>query len=66
MLFDLGKLEFEVNKSNHALSVDVVEFFDYVTKRKRFVLIYSPYKEFKKVGMKFKEEKKALILVAIA
>ena len=66
MLFDLGKLEFEVNKSNHALSVDVVEFFDYVTKRKRFVLIYSPYKELKKVGMKFKEEKKALILVAIA
>ena len=64
--FDLSKLEFEVDKSNRALSVDVAKFFDYVTKQKRFVLIYSPYKELKKFGMKFKEEKKTLILVAIA
>ena len=47
-----------MDKSNHTLSVDVVEFFDYVTKQKRFVLIYLPYKELKKFGMKFKEEKK--------
>ena len=57
MFFDLGKLEFEVDKSNRALSVDVVEFFDYVTKQKRFVLIYSRYTELKKFRMKFKEEK---------
>ena len=66
VLFDLGKLELEVDKSNRTLSVDVVEFFDYVTKQKRFALIYSLYKELKKFGMKFKEGKKALILVAIA
>ena len=57
VFFDLSKLEFEVDKSNHALSVDVAEFFDYVTKQKRFVLIYSPYKELKKFGMKCKEAK---------
>ena len=39
-----SKTELEPNKSNHTLSVDVAEFFDYVTKQKRFVLIYSPYK----------------------
>ena len=33
VFFYLGKLEFEVDKSNRALSVDVVEFFDYVTKQ---------------------------------
>ena len=58
MFFDLGKLEFEVDKSNHALSVDNVKFFDSVTKQKRFALIYSPYKELKKFRIKFKEEKK--------
>ena len=40
VFFDLGKLKFEVDKSNRALSVGVVKFFDYVTKQKRFVLIY--------------------------
>ena len=59
VFFDLSKLEFEVDKSNHALSVDAAEFFDYVTKQKRFVLIYSPYKELKKFRMKVKEEKKS-------
>ena len=39
-----SKTELEPNKNNHTLSVDVAEFFDYVTKQKRFVLIYSPYK----------------------
>ena len=58
MFFDLSKLEFEVDKSNRTLPVDVVELFDYITKQKRFVLIYSPYKELKNFGMKFKEEKK--------
>ena len=44
-------------KSNRALSVDVVEFFDYVTKQKRLVFIYSPYKELKQFGLKFENKK---------
>ena len=44
-------------KSNRALSVDVVEFFDYVTKQKRVVFIYSLYKELKEFGVKFENKK---------
>ena len=44
-------------KSNRALLVDVVEFFDYVTKQKRLVFIYSPYKELKEFGLKFENKK---------
>ena len=44
-------------KSNRALSVDVVELFDYVTKQKRLVFIYSPYKELTEFRLKFKNKK---------
>ena len=44
-------------KSNRALLVDVVEFFDYVTKQKRLFFIYSPYKELKEFGLKFENKR---------
>ena len=43
-VFDDVKIELTPEKSNRALSVDVGEFFDYVTKQKRLVFIYSLYK----------------------
>ena len=43
-------------KSNRALSVDFVEFSDYVTKQKRLVFIYSPYKELE-FELKFENKK---------
>ena len=55
--FDEVKIELTPEKSNRALSVDVVEFFDYVTKQKRLVFIYSPYKELKEFGLKFEKNK---------
>ena len=55
--FDDVKIELTPEKSNRALSVDVVEFFDYVTKQKRLVFIYSPYKELKQFGLKFENKK---------
>ena len=55
--FDEVKIELTPEKSNRALSVDVVEFFDYVTKQKRLVFIYSPYKELKEFGLKFENKK---------
>ena len=58
------ELEAFFGDSNRVLSVEIVEFFDYMTKQKRFLLIYSPYKELKEFGLKF-ERKKNLILVAI-
>ena len=39
------KTELEAEKSNRALSVEIVEFFDHVTKQKRYVFVYSPYNE---------------------
>ena len=55
--FDDVKIELTPEKSNRALSIDVVEFFDYVTKQKRLVFIYSPYKELKEFGLKFENKK---------
>ena len=56
---DNFKIELEPIKSHrdHALSVEIVEFFEYVTKQKRFVLIYSLYKELKEFGLKFQRKK---------
>ena len=45
-------------KTNRALSVETVEFFDHVTHQKRLVLVYSPYKELKTFGLTFEKKKK--------
>ena len=55
--FDNVNIELTPEKSNRASSVDVVEFFYYVTKQKRLVFIYSPYKELKEFGVKFENKK---------
>ena len=62
--FNDAKTELTSEKGNRALSVEVVEFFDYVTKQKRLVFIYSPYKELKQFGLNSKI-KTSLILLAI-
>ena len=54
---DNVKIELTPEKSNRALSVDVVEFLDYVTKQKRLVFIYLPYKELKEFGLKLEIKK---------
>ena len=54
--FDDVKIELTPEKSNRALSVDFVEFSDYVTKQKRLVFIYSPYKELE-FELKFENKK---------
>ena len=51
------KTELEAEKSNRALSVEIVEFFDHVTKQKRYVFVYSPYNKLKKFGLKFQNKK---------
>ena len=59
--FGDSKYEFTEEKSNRALSVEIVEFFDHVTKQKRHVFVYSPYQELKKFGLKFENKKKGNI-----
>ena len=51
------KTELEAEKSNRAFSVEVVKFFDHVTKQKRYVFVYSPYNELKKFSLKFQNKK---------
>ena len=39
------------------MSVKIAEFFDHVTKQKRYVFVYSPYIELKEFGLKFQNKK---------
>ena len=55
------KHELEAEKSNRALSVEIVKFFDHETKQKRQVFVYSPYKELKKSGLKFQNKKSSTV-----
>ena len=43
-------------KNNCSASVDVVEFFDHFLKRKRFDLIYLPYKELINYGITYEKK----------
>ena len=58
--FDDVKIELTPERSNRPLSVDIFEFFDYVTKQKRLVFIYSLYKELKQFESKFENKKNGL------
>ena len=49
--------EMDIFKVNRSKSVDVFEIFDhYLKKKKRFVLIYSPYKELLDYGIRFEKK----------
>ena len=39
------------------MSVEIVEFFDHVTKQKRYVFVYLPYIELKKFSLKFQNKR---------
>ena len=59
------KCKFTPEKSNRTLSAEIVEFFDYVTKQKKYVFVYSPYQELKNFGLKFENKKKAMSIVTL-
>ena len=59
VIFEDAKIELTTEKTNYALLVDVVEFFDHLTKQKRLVFIYSLYKEFKEFGLKFEKKSRS-------
>ena len=50
-------------KDNRSHSVEAVEFFDHLTKQKRYVFVYSPYIELKKLSLKFQNKKVAMLKV---
>ena len=43
------------------MSVEIVDFFDHVTKQKRYVFVYSPYIELEKFSLKFQNKKSSNI-----
>ena len=50
------KIDLIKDKSKQSQAVEVVEFFDYNLKRKRFVLAYSLLNEIKKFKLTFKKD----------
>ena len=48
----------DILKNNRSTSVNVVEFFDHFLKRKRFVLIFLPYKELINYGITYEKKNK--------
>ena len=59
--FGDSSFEFLPEKSKRGFSLQAVEFFDYVTKRKRLVFVCSPYEELK-FGLKFDNKKKDTLM----
>ena len=59
--FGDSNFEFLPEKSKRGLSLQAVEIFDYVTKRKRLVFVYSPCEELEIFGLKFENKKKGYI-----
>ena len=58
-IFFGGKIyEMDILKNNRSTSVNVVEFFDHFLKRKRFVLIFLPYKELINYGIIYEKKDK--------
>ena len=62
VFFGDSNYKFTAEKSNRALSVEIVEF---VTKQKRYVFVYLPYQELKKFGLKFENKKKVTSVVIL-
>ena len=58
IIFDNKTSQFEINKISRSKSVDLYNFYDHLLKRKRFALVYSPYKDFVENGITYKKKNK--------
>ena len=50
--------QFEINKISRSKAVDVYNFYDHLLKRKRFAIVYSPYKDFVENGITYEKKNK--------
>ena len=55
IIFDNKTYQFEINKISRSKAVDVFNFFDHLLKRKRFVIVYSPCKDFVENGITYEK-----------
>ena len=60
--FGNSNFEFLPEKSKRGLSLQAVEFFNYVSKIKRLVFAYSLYEKLKIFGLKFDNKKKDTLM----
>ena len=58
IIFDNKTYQFEINKISCSKAVDVYNFYDHLIKRKRFAIIYSPYKDFFENGITYEKKNK--------
>ena len=58
IIFDNKTSQFEINKISRSKSFDLYKFYDHLLKRKRFALVYSPYKDFVENGITYKKKNK--------
>ena len=57
IIFDDKTYQFETNKKSRSKSVDVYNFYDHLLKRKRFAIVYLPYKDFVEKGNTYEKKK---------
>ena len=58
IIFNNKTYQFEINKISRSEAVDVYNFYDHLLKRKRFAIVYSPYKDFVENGITYKKKNK--------
>ena len=46
IIFDNKTCQFQINKISRSKAVDVCNFYGHLLKKKRFAILYSPYKDF--------------------
>ena len=59
IIFDNKTYQFEINKISRSKAIDVYNFYDYLLKRKRFAIVYSPYKDFVENGTTYEKKNKS-------
>ena len=59
IIFDNKTYQFEINKISRSKAVDVYNFYEHLLKRKRFAIVYSPYKNFVENRITYKKKNKS-------
>ena len=59
IIFDNKTYQFEINEISDSKAVDVYNFYDHLLKRKRFSIVYSPYKDFAENGITYEKKSKS-------
>ena len=58
IIFDNKTYQSEINKISRSKAVNLYNFYDHLLKRKRFAIVYSPYKDFVENGITYEKKTK--------